>query len=152
MISTVEKMILYLGQTFTGRNHDYSMLKEEFPPEQDWFVDLDVLVDLAYLGMPKAYRGKHVQLPHKKPRKSKKNPETHLSDEQKAENRALSQIRVFVENAIGRVSQNSSYSPPNAHIGDFLPFNYHLGGFFSCGRGFSAPSFPCLPSFLPLCG
>ena len=72
MISTVEKMILYLGQTFTSRNHDYSMLKEEFPPEQDWFVDLDVLVDLAYLGMPKAYRSKHVQLPYKKPRKSKK--------------------------------------------------------------------------------
>lgn len=94
-------MILYLGQTFTGHNHDYSMLKEEFPPQQDWFVDLDVLVDLAYLGMPKAYRSEHVQLPHKKPRKSKKNPEAHLSDEQKAENRALSQIRVFVENAIG---------------------------------------------------
>ena len=51
--------------------------------------------------MPKTYRSKHVQLPHKKPRKSKKNPVTHLSDEQKAENRVLSQIRVFVENAIG---------------------------------------------------
>ena len=105
MISSVEKVILYLGQTFTGRNHDYSMLKEEFPPAEDWFVDLDVLVDLAYLGMPKAYRGKNIHLPHKKPRKSKKNPETHLSDEQKAENRALSQIRIFVENAIGGIKR-----------------------------------------------
>lgn len=94
-------MVLYLGRTFTGRNHDYSMLKKEFPPEQDWFVDLDVLVDLGYLGMSKDYRSGKVQVPHKKPRKSKKNPVTQLTDEQKAENRALSRIRIFVENAIG---------------------------------------------------
>lgn len=105
MIPTAEKMILCLGQTFTGRNHDYSMLKEEFPSGEDWFIELDVLVDLAYLGMPKAYRGKNIYLPHKKPRKSKKNPETYLSDEQKAENRALSQIRIFVENAIGGIKR-----------------------------------------------
>lgn len=100
-MSTVAKVILYLGHTFTGRNHDYSMLKQEFPPDQDWFVDLDVLVDLAYLGMSKDYRNENIQLPYKKPRKSKKNPVTHLTDEQKVENRALSQIRIFVENAIG---------------------------------------------------
>jgi hypothetical protein len=38
---------------------------------------------------------------HKKPRKSKKNPETSLSDDQKAENKALSKVRVFIENGIG---------------------------------------------------
>jgi len=104
-MSTVEKVILYLGQTFTGRNHDYIMLKQEFPPDQDWFVDIDVLVDLAYLGMGKTYRSENVQLPHKKPRKSKKNPVTQLTDEQKAENRTLSQIRIFVENAIGGIKR-----------------------------------------------
>jgi hypothetical protein len=105
VISTIEKVILYLGQTFTGRNHDYSMLKQEFPPEQDWFVDLDVLVDLAYLGMSKDYCSEKIQLPHKKPRKSKKNPVTKLTDKQKEENRALSQIRIFVENAIGGIKR-----------------------------------------------
>jgi len=105
VISTVEKAILYLGQTFTGHNHDYAMLKKEFPPEEDWFVDLEILVDLAYLGMPETYRGESIHLPHKKPRRSKKNPETHLSEVQKTENRALSQIRVFVENAIGGVKR-----------------------------------------------
>ena len=105
MISTVEKAILYLGQTFTGHNHDYTMLKKEFPPEEDWFVDLDAFVDLAYLGMPEAYRGENIHLPNKKPRRSKKNPQTYLSAEQKAENRALSQIRIFVENAIGGVKR-----------------------------------------------
>ena len=81
------------------------MLKQEFPPDQDWFVDLNVLVDLGYLGMSKDYRSEKVQIPHKKPRKSKKNPLTQLTDEQKAENRALSQIRIFVENAIGGVKR-----------------------------------------------
>jgi hypothetical protein len=104
-MSTVKKVILFLGQTFTGRNHDYSMLKQEFSPDKDWFVDLDVLVDLAYLGMSKDYRSETIHLPHKKPRKSKKNPVTQLTDDQKAENRALSQIRIFVENAIGGIKR-----------------------------------------------
>ena len=105
MISNIENVILFLGGTFTGRNHDYSMLKREFPPDHDWFDDLDVLVDLAYLGMSKDYRGENIFLPHKKPRKSKKNPITQLTDEQKAENRALSSIRIFVENAIGGIKR-----------------------------------------------
>ena len=104
-MSTVEKVILFLGQTFTGRNHDYSMLKQEFPPEHDWFDDLNVLVDLAYLGMSKDYSGEGILLPHKKPRKSKKNPAPQLTDEQKTENRAISQIRIFVENAIGGIKR-----------------------------------------------
>ena len=37
----------------------------------------------------------------KKPRKSKKNPSPALSAEQKAANKALSQVRIFVEHAIG---------------------------------------------------
>ena len=40
-------------------------------------------------------------LPTKKPRKSQKNPSPALSAEQKAENTAFSQVRIFVEHAIG---------------------------------------------------
>ncbi len=104
-MSSIEKVILFLGNTFTGRNHDYSMLKQEFPPEHDWFDDLNILVDLAYLGMSKDYRSENILLPHKKPRKSKKNPVTQLTEEQKIENRALSGIRIFVENAIGGIKR-----------------------------------------------
>lgn len=104
-MSSIEKVILFLGNTFTGRNHDYSMLKQEFPPEHDWFVDLNILVDLAYLGMSKDYRNENILLPHKKPRKGKKNPVTQLTEEQKTENRALSSIRIFVENAIGGIKR-----------------------------------------------
>jgi hypothetical protein len=77
------------------------MLKEEFPTEEEWFDSQQVYVDSGYQGMGTDYAGADIQLPHKKPRKSKKNPETCLTDEQKLENQALSKIRIFVENAIG---------------------------------------------------
>ena len=100
MISTVGQIILFVGLTFSGHTHDYKMLKEEFPPEEAWFEFLEVLVDLGYQGILTDYVGEGIQVPHKKPRKSKKNPVTSLTDEQKADNRALSKIRIFVENAI----------------------------------------------------
>jgi hypothetical protein len=77
------------------------MLKQELPPDEPWFDGLQVLVDLGYLGMPKDYDSDNIYLPFKKPRKSKKNPHPQLTDDQKAVNRALSQLRIFVEHAIG---------------------------------------------------
>jgi hypothetical protein len=77
------------------------MLRQELPPDLDWFIDINVLVDLGYLGIQSDYSGAQIEVPHKKPRKSKKNPSPALSDEQKATNRALSQVRIFIEHAIG---------------------------------------------------
>ena len=105
MISTVDKVILFVGRTFTGHNHDYKMLKEELPPDLDWFSEIKVLVDLGYLGIQSDYEGDDIDIPHKKPRKSKKNPNPKLTDEQKAANRILSQARIFVENAIGGIKR-----------------------------------------------
>jgi len=101
VMSLPNKFIVFLGRTFSGHNHDYTMLKQEFPPEVDWFVDLNVRVDLGYLGIKSDYRGDQIAIPTKKPRKSQKNPNPQLSDEQKAANKALSQIRIFIEHAIG---------------------------------------------------
>ena len=100
-MSLPDKFIVFLGRTFSGHNHDYSMLKQELPPDRDWFTDINVLVDLGYLGMQSDYQGEQIEVPHKKPRKSKKNPSPQLSEEQKAMNKALSQIRIFIEHAIG---------------------------------------------------
>jgi DDE superfamily endonuclease len=100
-MSLPDKFIVFLGRAFSGHNHDYSMLKQEFPPEMDWFVDLNVLVDLGYLGMKSTYRGEQIAISTKKPRKSQKNPNPPLSDEQRAANTALSRVRIFVEHAIG---------------------------------------------------
>ncbi len=51
--------------------------------------------------MQSDYRGDQIEVPHKKPRRSKKNPSTPLSDVQKAAKKVLSQVRIFVEHAIG---------------------------------------------------
>ena len=72
-----DTLIVFLGRTFSGHQHDYSMLKQELPPDLDWFVDLHVRVDLGYLGMKSDYRGDQMEVPHKKPRRSKKHPSTH---------------------------------------------------------------------------
>jgi hypothetical protein len=100
-MSLPNKCIVFLGRTFSGHHHDYSMLKQEFPPDLDWFVDLNVRVDLGYLGIKSDYCGDQIDIPTKKPRKSQKNPNPQLSDAQKRANKVLSQIRVFIEHAIG---------------------------------------------------
>jgi DDE superfamily endonuclease len=96
-----DKFILFLGRTFSGHNHDYIMLKQESPPELDWCTGLNVRVDLGYLSMQSDYRGEQIAIPTRKPRKSQKNPNPQLSDEQKAANTALSRMRIFIEHAIG---------------------------------------------------
>jgi hypothetical protein len=73
-MSLPDTLIVLLGRTLRGHNHDDTMLQQEFPPEVDWFIDLHVRVDLGYLGIKSDYRGDQIAMPTKKPRKSKKNP------------------------------------------------------------------------------
>ena len=94
-------MILFLGYTVFGSRHDYGLLKSEFSPDLDWFETFKLWLDLGYLGIQKDYDTLELNIPHKKPRKSKANPALTLTDEQKEENRRISRIRVVVENAIG---------------------------------------------------
>jgi hypothetical protein len=104
-MATLNKFILFLGETFSGHHHDYTMLKAEFPPDVDWFADLQVLVDLGYQGIQSDYTGDAIELPFKKPRKSQSNPAPQLTAEQKAANQALSRVRILVENAIAGIKR-----------------------------------------------
>ena len=74
MIATVTKWILYIGPTFAGPCHDYTMLKAEFSPELPWFEAIRVLLDSGYQGIRSDFVGARIEIPCKKPRKSKKNP------------------------------------------------------------------------------
>lgn len=112
VISTPEKVILFIGLTFDGHNHDYSILKKEFCPDEPWFEGIRVGVDLGYQGIRKDYAGERIRIPHKKPRKSKANPNPELTKERKEENRALSKVRVFVENAIGGMKRYNVLNHP----------------------------------------
>lgn len=100
VISTPDKAIRFLGYTMNGCNHDFSMLKEEFPVDKPWFENILIYLDLGYTGILKLYAGDNIQIPHKKPRKSKNNPDPQLTEEQKEHNRIVGKIRIFVENAL----------------------------------------------------
>lgn len=45
VMSLPDKFMVFLGRTFSGHHHDYSMLKQECPPAVDWFTDIHVRVD-----------------------------------------------------------------------------------------------------------
>src|SRR3954469_16475149 len=96
-----DKLIIFLGRTFSGHHHDYLMVKQELPPELEWFADMNGRVDLGYRGIQSDYRGEQIAIPLRQPRKSQKQPNPQLSEEQKAANTALSRVRIFIEHAIG---------------------------------------------------
>ena len=77
------------------------MLKKEFDTALDWFSGFDIFIDLGYQGFREDYQSRRVFIPHKKPKKSKKNPNPTLTQQQKDENKAMSRQRVVVENTIG---------------------------------------------------
>lgn len=70
------------------------MFREEFPPEQNWFQDFRIRVDLGFLGIEKDYECKELLIPNKKPKKQE------LTSEQKEENKVLAGKRIVVEHAI----------------------------------------------------
>lgn len=84
--------------------HDYQLLKEElhwYEGYQNWFELLEIFVDLGYKGIDKEFPIKKLNIPFRKPRKSLKNPDPQLTEEQKQHNKAVSQTRILVEHAIG---------------------------------------------------
>jgi len=105
VISTADKAVHFIGMTFPGSVHDYTMLKNEFSPEEPWFENINALLDLGYQGIQKDYIGDKIRIPHKKPRKSKNCQNPELTDEQKEKNRVLSRVRILVENAIGGIKR-----------------------------------------------
>ena len=101
-VSDTDKRILILGETVPGSQHDYSLFKEEFDPKIDGFASTEASTDLGYQGIKTDYLSpEHIHIPHKKPRKSKQNPDPQLTRKQKRENRQIGRVRVLVEHAIG---------------------------------------------------
>jgi len=96
------KRVLFIGKTVTGSRPDYPLLKEEFKPEKDGFRAVKVTVDLGYQGIKSDYLSpQNISIPHKKPKKSKKNTNPLLTRTQKQENKEIGRNRVAIEHAIG---------------------------------------------------
>ncbi|TDB67299.1 transposase family protein, partial [Arundinibacter roseus] len=80
---------------WAGKTHDYTILKEELSPLLNWFKNLDVYLDLGYLGFAKDYCCKSIFMPSKSKKSSP------LTEDQRHFNRQLSSQRVGIEHSIG---------------------------------------------------
>ena len=111
---------MYLSNCWVGKTHDYGMFKEEFPPGQNWFTNLNVRVDLGFVGFDKDYECKKLYLPHKKLKKQE------LTAEQKADNKILASERIVVEHSIGGLKRYRILSD-RLRMHDFDLYNQVLG-------------------------
>ena len=101
VLSDKSTWIYYVSSLYDGSHVDFSVLKQEFPPEKKWFEKFKVVVDLGFAGIANEFEIKQLMIGVKKPRKSKKNPEPKLTDEQKKWNHQVGSERIYVEHAIG---------------------------------------------------
>lgn len=95
LLGTADRYIHYVSRAWQGKNHDYRQLKYHFPPDQPWFSELAIELDLGYLGVVKDYACQSVSQPTKKTRGGE------LTAEQKESNRQKSSSRIKIEHAIG---------------------------------------------------
>ena len=120
ILSNPQRKILYLSDCWVGKTHDYGAFKEEFPPEQEWFKNHCVRVDLGFLGIEKDYVCKELIIPNKKKKKQE------LSPEQKQENKSRASERIFVEHAIGGLKRYRILSD-RLRVHDVELYNVILG-------------------------
>jgi len=62
-----------------GSLHDYKLFKQLFDQKVPWFASASIFLDLGF-------HGANIILPHKKQKKSKKNPNPKLSQQQVRDN------------------------------------------------------------------
>ena len=78
------------------------MLKDEFPPGQNWFKNKALQVDLGFQGIVDDYQAKKISIPHKRKR-VKKGLSNELTPEQKEHNKKVAAERVDIEHSIGQM-------------------------------------------------
>jgi hypothetical protein len=119
IICDEHRRILFVSPSKDGRVHDLHQLQtsavvEHIPP------DKAIWVDKGYCGIEKILKnGNKVMIPHKKPRKCKKELSAEEKEkrkklwaEQKAENKIISGIRMVVEHAIGGIKRFRCMTDP----------------------------------------
>jgi hypothetical protein len=116
IISTMDRYVHFVSYLYIGKSHDFSILKEEFPPEESWFDPFIVRIDLGYQGFEKEYPNVKTFIPTKKPKGGE------LTEEQKIRNKELAKDRIIVEHAIGGIKRFDILSN-TFRIHDFEVFN-----------------------------
>lgn len=102
IISNEKQYIWYLWLTVSWKQHDYWMFKKEFIDIKEVFIETNILLDLWFYWVVSDFWDytNWILIPEKKSRKSKNNPDTDLTTEQRESNKIISSFRIKVENAI----------------------------------------------------
>jgi hypothetical protein len=100
IICTKTRYIKYVSKTKKGTISDFKLLKENLSKSYWLNKGKKIWVDSGYQGAKDYFRGADIEIPYKKPRKSKENQNPTLTKEQKEYNQFVSRNRVIVENSI----------------------------------------------------
>ena len=98
IISTRKKHIGFLSQTVAGKEHDFTILKAQAPPDH-MPPKVKKHMDLGFTGFATQYPGHRISMPQRKPRTRD------LTEAQKEQNKKKSSLRVLVEHAIGGIKR-----------------------------------------------
>lgn len=98
VITEKNKRVGFLSKTRIGKDHDFSILKEEAPPDI-MPKKIKKHVDLGFKGIDKQFPGHKFSMPKRKPRKKE------LTKFVKEQNKRKSSARVLVENALAGVKR-----------------------------------------------
>ena len=96
------RKIVYVSRLFDGKIHDYQMLKTSFPPSSDCFENVELNLDLGFIGIASDYKVGKLKIPHKRKR-VKDGVSNELEPEQKEYNKKVSSERVDIEHSIGQM-------------------------------------------------
>ena len=98
VITEKNKRVGFLSKTVEEKKHDFTLLKEEAPPE-NMPPKIKKHMDLGFKGMQNQFPEHRVSMPKRKPRTKE------LSEFIKEQNKKKSSIRVLVENALAGVKR-----------------------------------------------
>ena len=98
VITDKNKRIGFLGKTSNGREHDFTLLKEQAPPNH-MPPKTKKHLDLGFKGFAKQFPDHKISIPKRKPRIKD------LSEFVKKQNKKKSALRVLVENALAGVKR-----------------------------------------------
>lgn len=98
VITEKNKRVGFLSKTTEGKKHDFTLLKEEAPPD-NMPPKIKKHMDLGFIGIQKQFPEHVVSIPRRKPRTKE------LSEFSKEQNKKKSSVRVLVEHALAGVKR-----------------------------------------------
>ena len=95
ILADAQRKLIDVGRLVPGATHDFTLLKQQLPPDKQWFSGLTVRLDSGFHGFDTCYTGDQLFRPTKKPRGGQ------LTKNNTFRNTQQARKRVVVEHRIG---------------------------------------------------